>query len=228
MKLLLKARFAPEKRVIKLQITGPGTVWNAFFKKGISPKHARGLRQDLRRSLTAAGLAQIERIKSHKRVPLIFIDEPLHSNELSELRQMIRVFKNFGALVGLHVCSQRDWRGYRNLKIDLFHFDMTVYRKWKPTHRIFLRSFLKAKREIAWGVVPTVPDSDFKVRNFSSFLVGQLKRISTKDLPLKAILRRSLIAPACGMGMLRPVQSQSVYECVRRTAKNLRRELKLA
>ena len=211
----LKKNTLPEKEVIKLQVTGPGTVWASFFSKHVAPENSDSVRSDLIETLKAAGLAQIERVKAHGRSPLIFIDEPLRLSSLGGLSEMVKSFREEGAGVGLHVCSARGWEDLENLKIDLFHFDLGGPPNLSSQDRQFLKGLLKNKKWVAWGIVPTLPSSISEEKDFSNRFFDWLKSISDANLPLATVLRQSLLAPACGTGTLTPEEGEWIREKVR-------------
>lgn len=224
MKILFEEAAFPEKRVIKLQVTGPGTVWNSFFLGQVF-RQAPKIRRDLLHSLTAAGLAQIERVSSSGRTAVILIDEPIRAANLSGLKAMIDAFRKRGAWVGLHVCSSAAWEGFERLGIHLFHFDLTTHPELSFPHRRFLQNFLKRKNWVAWGVVSTTRGQDTGVRDCSDFFLDYLKEVSDEELTLEEIARRSLIAPACGTGTLTPAQEVAVRESLRVTQESLKKKL---
>jgi hypothetical protein len=221
MRQILNEGLFPGKRLIKLQVTGAGTVWRSFFSDRVSEKISERLRGDLSRTLIAFGLAQILRTQSYKRTPLIFIDEPVRSKDLSELSEMVDAFKNFGAWVGLHVCSSSDWKGFEDLAIDLFHFDATTL-QFNSSQQFFIQTLLERGGWIVWGIVPTAPDSNFEVRDFSSPLLDRIKKVAGEKLPIQAVLKRSLIAPACGTGTLSPAEDEVVRRSLNLISKGLR------
>lgn len=225
MKALLDQGAFSEKRVIKLQVTGPGTVWKSFFADQIKG-NADEIQKELVRTLTAAGLAQIERVRSYGRTPLLLIDEPIRAKNLSGLSEMVHAFRNSGSLVGLHVCSSAAWEGFEALGIHLFHFDLTAHPELSSENRSFLQNFLKRKNWVAWGVVPTACGSDFQSRDFSDFLLERLKEMTDEELTAGGILKRSLLAAACGTGTLTLTQDEAVRGSLRMTSESLSLYLK--
>ncbi len=218
--LLEKGRF-PEKETIKLQVTGPETVWKSFFAPRVSGPLRQEVRRDLGRALTARGLAQIERIRKFGRKPLILIDEPILPRVSSELSEVVDAFKRFGAWTGLHVCSSSEWETLLPLQIDLFHFDLTAHPTLKLSQQNFLRRFLKARRYVAWGAVPTTPNPGFRAKDFSLLVLERMREITSGDLTLETMVERSLVAPACGTGRLGRSQDEAVWESLRLTKEGL-------
>ena len=224
MKVLCEGGAFPEKKVIKLQVTGPGTVWNSFFL-GQGLHHTLPIHRDLSLTLTAAGLAEIERVHSWGRRAVLLIDEPVPAKDLSGLKAMVTAFRNRGASVGLHVCSSAAWEGFEALGIDLFHFDLTTHPELSLARRRFLQRFLKRKNWVAWGVVSTTRGNETRIEDFSGFLLDYLRQVSDEELTVEEILRRSLIAPACGTGTLTPAQDEAILESLRMTSETLKRKL---
>ena len=228
MKQLLEKGDFREKRLLKLQVTGPATVWKSFFEERVSENQAPRIQTMLERALTAAGLAQIQRLQSLQRIPLIFIDEPVFSGDLKSLIEMTRAFKAWGAQVGIHNCSQFDGTGFENLEADVFHFDASRPLEANDSRLPFLQSWIKKKCWLAWGLVSTFSSSDFEFRDFSPFFMEQCRRLSERGESVESISQRSLISSACGTATLDFVQDKKIRESIRITAKNLRSSRTLA
>ena len=221
MKVLLNKNAFPDRKIIKLQVTGPATIWNSFFKKRISRNLSPSVEKTLTAALTAAGLAQIQRILANKKTPLIFIDEPVQLTRQEDdagISQMVNSFKGVGALVGLHVCSNPDWEDFSGLNLDVFHFDSTAYDKLERSQYRFLQNHLKKGKWIAWGAVSTLE----RTKNNREKLLKQIKQMADSYLTWEDILNRSLLAPACGMGGLKPEQDGPIFENLRALAVELR------
>lgn len=233
MKTLLRAGAGEEKPVLKLQVTGPGTIWSSFFKGENLGELSEEIQKLLVRTLTASGLGQIQRIQSEKKTPLMLIDEPLISNDLSGIQGMIENFRKAGALVGLHLCSSAGWGGLSRLEIDLFHFDLSLHSEPDEYARDFLRGFIKNGKWIAWGVVPTKmgdrlldPENSairplFLKKDYSGELLSVAEKLTSTDLSLEEILNHSLLAPACGTGILMPSEDEAVFASLKLTQENL-------
>lgn len=209
-----------EKPAIKLQVTGPGTVWNSFFQDRVKSS-SREIQKELVQTLSLAGLAQIERILSYGRRPLILIDEPLPTKGLWGLGEMAGAFRDSGAWVGLHVCSSAAWEGFESLAIHLFHFDLSAHPRFSPQNRLFLQNFLKQKKWVAWGIVPTAPGGGFKPGDFSGIFLDRLRELAGEGLSVEEILKQALIAPACGMGTLTWAQAEAVRKSLQMTSAGL-------
>lgn len=222
MKALLREGVFPQKRVIKLQVTGPGTIWKYFFSNRVSQNRAKQIQRDLSQTLLSVGVAQIRRVRSYERIPLLFIDEPLPVDDVAELSMIVHAFRNSGALVGLHVCSSPAWKRYENLELDIFHFDLTAQPAFSFESRLFIQSFLKKGSWVAWGIVPTAPHLDFRTRDFSPVLLDWVKELSDSELSVERILNQSLITPACGTGTLSSIQDESVFQSVKTSAEGLK------
>lgn len=223
--LLTEGRF-PEKRVVKLQVTGFNTVWESFFSSRVLKKTAEGVRENLQLTLTAAGLAQIQRVKSYDRLPMIFIDEPVESKNLSALKSMMDSFKKTGAWVGVHVCSSSNWEGFDDLGMHLFHFDLAAHAGLHSAHQNFLRNFVRNKNWIAWGIIPTSSEVHWRSQDFSIFLWDCIEKLSTLDLPAEEIMKHSLISSSCGTGTLKLEQDQAVSYYIRESWKALQDRLR--
>ena len=221
LKTLLEANRFPERKTVKLQVTGPDTVWNSFFSKSVSKARAGELFDDLLMALIVSGLAQIERIHSFRRTPVIFIDEPARSQNTRPLKNMVQYFRKVDALVGIHLCSNSDWNGLEEIDFDLIHFDLKLWRG-TSAENIFLDRFLKQGKWIVLGIIPTPPDKDFQTQDFSSSLLDPMKGLQGLGWSLDEILQHCLLAPACGAGTLTPEEDRKVTEGLLHTVERLK------
>ena len=208
MKKLLSRKAGSKKKIIKLQVTGPGTVWNSFFKKYVSKSLSLKVEKTLTASLIAGGLAQIYRVLSYGKIPMIFIDEPVRIKNRSGLKRMVTAFKESGGVVGVHVCSRPDWGDLYDLNLDIFHFDATACDKLTDGQCRFIRNHLKKGKWVAWGAVPTLKINKKRGKK----LLKQINQIADSSLNWKDVLNRSLMAPACGTGGLKPEQDGAIFE----------------
>ena len=222
LKSLLEEGEFPEKRIIKLHVTGPETIWNSFFSNRVSGNLAQSVRETLTLTLTAVGLSQIHRVVSYGRLPLIFIDEPVRSRDLSFFSRMVSSFKKAGALVGVHVCSNPNWEGFESLGLDIFHFDRTAHLRLSGANRNFLLAWVKKGKWVAWGVVPTHGKALSLKEDFAEELLAGVDEIGNPVLSREEILGRSLVASACGTGMLKSESDREIFETLGRTVLALR------
>lgn len=218
---LMEENLFPEKQTIKLQMTGTATVWQCFFKDKVTTKSRLRVQDDLLQTLIATGLAQIQMLNRYERIPFIFIDEPVLSEENSSIAKMVETFKRFHAKVGLHVCSQLDWRNFNGLDLDFFHFDVTTHKNLNESHILFLRNFLKSGNRVVWGVTPTSNKLVLKPENVLPIIHNWLDKISDSTLSVRGILAQSLLAPACGMGGFSEAQYDAVCESMKMIKKSL-------
>ncbi|MBI4116027.1 MAG: hypothetical protein HY447_05610 [Candidatus Omnitrophica bacterium] len=225
MKDLLEKGFFPDKGIVKLQITGPGTLWQSFFSSKVSKKNSENVLKAIVDTLIAAGLAQIERVSSYGRAPLIVIDEPIRFKETSYLKGLVDSFGRSGAWAGLHVCSNFNWTSYEDLPLNFFHFDASTSQVLTLENRDFLKSLLKQDGWIAWGIVPTARDSAKPKEDYAFEFRRRVDQVSGKDLSIKDIFDHSLIAPACGTGMLTEAEDERVWQNVLKIQETLRSEM---
>lgn len=221
MKKLLEASRFPEKKVIKLQVTGPDTVWNSFFSKSVSSTQAEQVFNDLLLTLIASGLAQIERIHFFERTPVIFIDEPVRSKNVGPLKKMVQYFSEVGAFVGIHLCSRLSWEGLEKVEFDLIHFDLRFWHG-TPLENLFLDQFLKRGKWLVWGIIPTSPAVNLQTQDFSAFLLDSMKGLESLGWSLGEILQHSLLALACGTGTLTPEEDREVTGGLLRAVEGLK------
>lgn len=204
----------PAKKVIKLQIVSPATVWEAFFKNRVTHFLTSKVWEALNLTLIVSGLAQIRRILSWNKIPIIVIDEPLRQKEVGTLQKLVQSFKNEKALVGIHACSNQNWEGYDTLDIDLFHFDVTVCTDFSSTQKDFLQKLVIKKGWLGWGIVPTL-DISAPRGMLARDLLMWAKRIAEPGLATQQVLHQSLLAPSCGMGTLTSEEERAIFDQLR-------------
>lgn len=222
MKGILKARAFPKKRLVKLQITGPGTVWNSFFKDRIRRKYHGRAKKLLGQTLLAAGLAQIRAVQRAGKAAVIFVDEPAGPTDSSHLREMLESFKRAGAWTGFHVCSCPHWKGLAPETIGIFHFDASGTAPLGLKKISLIRRIVKRGGWVAWGIAPTFPNPRFKPTDFSEVLLKKIAKFCGRGLSQEVLLGRSLVAPACGTGTLKPAQDQAIFRSLQKTARSLK------
>jgi len=221
-KASLEEKRGLERKTVKLQVTGLGTVWRSFFSEWVSSGKRGQVLLDLCDTLVTSGLAQIQMIQSYGRIPFMMIDEPLLGEQTRfGLERMIRFFKEAGALVGLHVCSDVQWGSLEGLKLDVFHFDLSRLHTFPTERADVLKTVLRRGGRIAWGVIPTGLKLDLKVQDFSSILLNWWEEIFRENTSFKEIKERSLLAPACGTGTLDPLEDEVVWRSLKLTKKSL-------
>ncbi len=222
MQAFLQKNLFPRKQIIKLHVAGPATIWNSFFSNQVSLKNAGRVFDDLCHCLTASGLAQIQRFHSLGVLPLMLIDEPFPGENLSVLKKMMHRFKKEGSIAGLHVCSYTKWQHFEELEMDLFHFDCSIRKELDNHQRHFLQSLLKRGDWIAWGMIPTTENFEFKIPDRAPIIMNWLNQFLSESFSAEEVLEHSLFAPACGTGALTREADQKVTQDLIQTVEGLK------
>ncbi len=224
--------------IIKGQITGPFTLGIALKTEKEEPFIFReDLRDLLLRYLILVSLSQASYLKEVAREVIIFLDEPglsgfgssayvSLSKELENdmLKEIIRVLKDFGILVGIHICANTSWDILLELDFDIINLDSFSYFDRFEIYENKITEFLaKGTTYLAFGAVPTTSNLLEKVaeNEIISKVKQQILALSKRSsFQEEDLLRRILFTPACGMGSLR---EEEVYKVL-----NLMKALKQA
>ncbi len=227
-------------KYVKGQIVGPLTV--ALELKDLQGRPAyyqEDLRDIIVRTLALNARCQAEALSGFDCTPIIFVDDPtiraygsrLH---LSLDREMIIEDLNFifsairseKVLAGIHSCEAVDWSllmeaGVQILSLDAYRFGTSLI-----PYAAQLHQFLKQGGVIAWGIVPTLNDP------FCESVESLLRRLNNlwndlfpKDLDRELILRKSMITPVCGTGLLTEDQARRIYRLTAVLSQHLRGNL---
>lgn len=170
----------------------------------------------------AAWVAKLARMQAGLlgRPVLITVDEPLLAmgGEAADLLQPVfAAIRAAGGAAGLHTCAEGDWDGVLALRPDAVSFDAAR----------FLDGFLGASRldaamegglVVAWGVVPTTfaGDAEELAEGFVERLRGRFGG------RLRSVVERSVVTPACGLGLATPAGAAGVMSACHRVAQALR------
>ena len=208
---------APDAEYIKGQIVGPVTFSSAIAGMDGKPViHDAELSEALTKGLAVKALWQVNRLKSSGKRPVLFLDEPSLSGfgsafsavQRHEVIQMLNtvidyVRENSDAIIGIHCCGNTDWPMILEAGPDIINFDAFAFMNHFLLYKREIERFFNAGGSIAWGIVPT---SDFKdtitVKELSLLLESGFKVLEEIGVPRDAIIRQSLLTPACGMGTM--------------------------
>lgn len=220
-------RLAVEKpQWAKAQLAGPMTLqWSLRTADGKMPPPT-ALTQ-VSRTVLARSLALAERITAAGSTPLIFVDEPglyafartqpNHIVMLQELRINMMALKKVGAKVGLHCCSDADWGALMGLGLDVLAIDAELSLPSLLKAGEALVTFVAMGGRLALGVVPTnqtdeVPTTEALLEMLHGHLATLEQYFPTRASTIEHILGRSLLTPACGMGLLEPAFAEGVVD----------------
>ncbi len=215
-----------DRQYAKAQIAGPMTLqWTLRTEDGQLPPPV-ALTQ-VSRTVLARTLAYAERIKACGSTPVVFVDEPglyafsrtqpNHIVMLQELRINLMALKKAGAQVGLHCCSDADWGALMGLGLDVLAIDTRLSLPSLLKAGEALVTFVAMGGRLALGVIPTneaeeTPTTDALIAELHAELATLEQYFPTRASTIEHILGRSLLTPACGLGLLEVAFAEGVIE----------------
>jgi methionine synthase II (cobalamin-independent) len=185
---------------------------------------------------------QIRQLKSVRSNVILFLDEPylaaFGSAFISLSREQViayldEVFDSIhaeGAVAGVHCCANTDWGVLLGTKVDILNLDAYGFIENLALYPAELREFLDRGGSICWGVVPnheqifkeTPQGLAQRLREGIGLIVN---KAAARGVPIQAeeFARRSLIAPACGLGSTSVEVADRVFEVLAETGEILQR-----
>lgn len=212
-------------KVAKVQIAGPLTVqWALRTTSGEMPPAAA--LTHVSRTILARTLALSEAVERTGAQPMVFFDEPgmyafsrqqpRHILMMQELRINIMALRKRGASVGLHCCSDADWGTLLSLGLDVVAIDAQLSLRSLLKAGETLVTFVSMGGRLALGVIPT---NHGEQASIDDLLIGIEDHLATLEqyFPTRAsilehILSRSLLTPACGLGLRTEKEAASIID----------------
>lgn len=227
-------------RYVKGQIVGPLTVALELKDHQGRPAYYQGdLRDIIVRTLALNAHCQSAALSGFGCTPIIFIDDPAIRGYGSRLhlalnREMIIEDLNFivsaiqsqGALAGFHSCEAVDWSlpmesQVNILSLDAYRFGVSLIPYAAQLHR-----FMDRGGVVAWGIVPTLDDPfGESVESLLNRLKVLWKELFPQSLDRETLLRKSMITPACGTGLLTIDQAKHIYRLTAQLSMVLREQV---
>ena len=223
---------------IKCQVTGPFTFAAAINDdNGRALLHNRLFFQAAAKALALKAAWQIKLFKRFGKKIILFFDEPYlgcfgsaytpvnREEVINVYSELAGSLKAEGALIGVHCCGNTDWSMLAEVdSIDMLNFDAFDYQERFILYAESLKSFLKRKGMICWGIVP----AGEKAKEISpASLAGRLKSgmdaLVKKGLDRDLLRERLFISPACGLGTLEVSLAEKVLKLLNDTATYLQK-----
>ncbi|MCG3151642.1 MAG: hypothetical protein GEEBNDBF_00919 [bacterium] len=150
----------------------------------------------------------------------VWLDEPAWNLALEEgtlrpawrsmYQQLIGVLKQADVRVGIHCCAGTSFATFGGLGLDVLSFDAAHYLpQLLEALPLLTPEILAGRLEIAWGVIDTwEPDAPVDV---GLLVEAWLTMINGLEPGLQeACLRRPIVTPACGLGLLSIPQAELI------------------
>ncbi|MEZ4752686.1 MAG: hypothetical protein R3B54_19230 [Bdellovibrionota bacterium] len=219
--------FELEERSIgfaKVHLAGPLTCQWALQLEDGTPAYKRPeIGMQVYKLTLARAIGMIRKLRSLGITPLFYVDEPgfygftkanpTHVTGLSELKLFIQSLQKEKALVGLHCCSNTDWKAVLGLPLDVLSFDTHLSLDAILTQKEAVQAFLGRGGRFSFGVVPTAVHS-VKIMSYTpELLVDTFLDSVRKHYPEgtpSALLKQCLITPACGLALHRIEDAETI------------------
>jgi methionine synthase II (cobalamin-independent) len=217
----------------KVQLAGPATVrWVAKTSTGGAACDNPELDQQIFRLLLAKSLALVKAVRRAGATPIFYLDEPglyaldkrnlRHVLVVQELKMMVKALQQQGALVGLHCCSNTDWRQVLELGLDIVSLDARLSLDAVLEESDAWLKFLAEGSTLSLGIVPTDLASAYKLEELVESVEASLRATTPRSIPFEAVLAGMLLTPACGLGMRSVKDAEQIVDEVRNAQRKLR------
>jgi len=205
-------------KLAKIQLAGPLTSqWALRLTDGTPADRFPEIGMQIFRLVLARAIAMTRAVKETGATPLFFVDEPgfycfskqspRHLIGLQELKIFIQSLQKEEALVGLHCCSNTDWKTILSTGIDVLSIDteLSLNLLLKNTNEV--RNYVTEGGRFSFGVIPTARgaadleafDVDLAFEKFQTDWFDN----GFQAEELKNILKKSFLTPACGLALHR-------------------------
>lgn len=220
----------------KFQIAGPLTAqWALKLTDGSSADSDPAVAAQIFRLVLARAIAMGRRVAASGAKPIVFLDEPAlfglsasnpkHLMGLSELRLMIQALKKEGFEVGLHCCSDTDWKTVLELGLDIVSLDAGLSLGSLLENRAALEAFSSKGGRLSLGVIPTrtgvssEAHPDLSTDELITHTRAAFQRAFTSNPTVgNQILAQSYLTPACGLALHTVPAAQEVGQALREFA----------
>ncbi len=227
-------------RYVKGQIVGPLTVALELKDQLGRPAYYQGdLRDIIVRTLALSARCQAAALSGFGCIPIIFVDDPairaygsrLHlalSREMiiEDLNIIFSAIQSEKALAGIHSCEAVDWSLLMESQVQILSLDAYRFGASLIPYAPEVQHFLERGGVIAWGIVPTLDDPFCEsVESLLMRLNALWNDLFSKGLDRKTLLRKSMITPACGTGLLTKDRARRIYRLTNELSQHLRENL---
>lgn len=207
-------------KIAKIQIAGPLT--SQWVVRADQEAELSG---QIFRLVLAKSLAMTRKLRRLGITPILFLDEPglyafdrsnpKHMLAFQELKLMIQALRKDQVLVGLHCCSNTDWKTVLQLDLCFLSIDCALsLDNLIQNAREELLQYVERGGRLSLGVVPTTRYAKKHGTTGAEQLFVELSaRLS--HLPFEVgrkILRESLLTPACGLALHSIPDAESILE----------------
>lgn len=187
-------------------------------------------------------LQEVSEPRLRNRQVILFVDEPYMASfgsayvnlgkeqVIAWLDEIYEALHAAGAITGTHCCGNTDWGVLLNTKVDILNLDAYDFIENLALYPVELREFLDRGGAICWGLIPNnnhifheTPQSLVdKLRNGVRLICEKAAKRGVTIRP-DEFASRSLLAPACGLGLASVEIAERVFEVLSETSIILKR-----
>lgn len=222
-------------RFAKIHLAGPLTCqWSLMLEDDSPANKHTALGMQVYKLTLARAIAMTRKLRSIGVTPLFYVDEPgfygfskknpTHVTGLSELKLFLQTLSKENALVGMHCCSNTDWKAILSLPLDVLSFDTHLSLDTLFTQKESVQTFLERGGRFSYGIVPTATHS-VKIHSYTPELLMEHFLVSVNrhfpDGMPAALLKQGLITPACGLALHRIEDAETILAHTLKCAKIL-------
>jgi len=212
---------------IKGQIVGPITFAGSLIDaQGKPVLYNNEIMDTIVKGLAIKALWIVNKMSLADKMAILFIDEPYLSGFGSAFTpiQRIEVIRLLGevieylrsrsnVLVGIHCCGNTDWSMIFETGVDIVNFDAFGYMDYFLLYRQEIIKFLENGGTVAWGVVPTTSfTGEETLDGLKMQLEKGLNTLYEWGIDRNTVAERSIITPACGVGVIDPDKAVRILE----------------
>lgn len=224
--------------ILKGHVVGPLTVaFQVKDQQGRFAYYNDQLRDLVVKTIASSAAWQAAELGRFGLPVLIFVDDPAvsvygQSSFITVTREMIKedlgaVFQavhKAGGLAGVHSCDAIDWSILFESDLEVVSFDAYNYFSSLIPFTSALKDFFGRGGSLAWGLVPTLYERAWEEDEGSllRILEGEWSELIGRGISREVLLRRCLITPACGTGLLEPALAERIYQLAASVSKKLR------
>jgi len=243
-------------RLAKIQIAGPMTAqWALKLKDGLGhPVSTQSFEEknpelttQIFRLVLARALAMCKRLKRVGIQPLLYLDEPglyglsmqnpRHVLAMQELKLLVQALSKEGVQVGIHCCSNTDWKTVLSLPIHYLSLDVSLSLGSLLSQQAPLKRFIEGGGRLSLGVIPTGRSPVLHSLDIKTLIDGLLSEFAAHwaaepELIAKT-LSEALYTPACGLALQSVSDAELILESLSQFAaqvpsrsKDLQKDLK--
>ena len=238
--LAAHARQIRSARAVKGHMSGPVTMGTQVMSERKTPVlYEQTEMEILLRTLKMKAKWQSVFLKDLNPNPILLVDEPsmtlLGSPCVPLQKEMAvnlinEVLGEIDAIKGIHCCGNTDWPVLLETGIDILSFD--AY-SWAHTIALYpseVESFISRGGRLAWGITPT---TDAAIETESADLLMKrlhegMSRLVEKGIDMDEVMESSIITPACGLGLVAPLNAVKALGMTREISARMRKERETA